>query len=207
MTEDPTDNDYGAAAWTLFIVCFVSGLIMQVQGLASVQRDYGGYYLWWTALTANAAIPGWIYNILTPMCFLLLSIYLVKLRKREGTLATASSFSSVGAGILWLTFYLTHLSAVDLVGVAISIFYWSGSIILFGITFILVGLIYMKRDSSTLTRLTGLSFVIVGLVGLVVGYIGGFTLLPWFTIYNFPWVTTAAILPCCLALILNIRER
>lgn len=78
--------------------------------------------------------------------------------------------------------------------------------IFLGITFFLIGIIYLRKGPITLTRLTGISFLVVGFIGVVVGYIGGFTLLPWFTIYDFPWVTTVAIVPSVLALVLATKK-
>ena len=121
-------------------------------------------------------------------------------RGEERDISITASVSSLSAGILWFIFFITYLFAIDLLGVALAIFYWSASIILFGITFFLMGIRYLKRNPTTLNRFTGLSFLIVGFIGIIVGYIGGFTLLPWFSVYDFPWVTALAIIPCCFAL-------
>jgi len=177
---------------------------MPLQGLSSVWRDHGGSYLWWTS--GYLGFDKSIFHFLTPVCFLLLAVSLYKQKTEDNLLDLVAGIGSIVAGVLWVAFFLTYRSAVDLTGVVLSIFYWSGAIILFGITFILVGIMYLNRGQLILTRLTGLSFMIVGVLAVIVGYIGGFTFLPWFTVYDFPWVTTAAILPCCLALVSELRE-
>lgn len=48
--------------------------------------------------------------------------------------------------------------------------------------------------------------MLVGLAAMVVGYIGGFTYIPWFMVYDFPWVTARAIIPCFLAMFSRLRD-
>ncbi|MHA1927351.1 MAG: hypothetical protein ACTSV2_02095 [Candidatus Thorarchaeota archaeon] len=193
--------------WILFILSFMAGLVMQLAGLSLGRRDSGGTYLWWGGLTILDTITVLIYCLLTPAALIIFSVYLFRFRKDVGNIALGASIIAILSGISWGLHYVLHRIAYDLVDVANAIMYWSVAMVFLGICFFLMGIIYLNSKSTTLTRLTGLSFIVVGLVGLIVGYIGGFTLLPWFTIYDFPWVTTTAIIPCCLALILNVKDR
>jgi len=212
MIEEPTNSkvtwNYPKLArvvWVLFILSFLAGLVMQLGGLTLSHRDAGDSFLWWKGLSIIEAISGMTYFLLTPSTLVLISVYYFLNRKNIGNIALVSSFSSLSASITWGMHFILHRIAYDHMDVAYAIVYWSMSVILLGITFFLMGIIYLKKEPTTLTRLTGISFLVVGFIGVVVGYIGGFTLLPWFTIYDFPWVTTLAIAPCCLALVNSLK--
>ncbi|MHA1137729.1 MAG: hypothetical protein ACTSSE_14710 [Candidatus Thorarchaeota archaeon] len=195
--------------WFSVIIFCTMGLTTQIHGFVSVDRFGVGSFLWWYGGYASPIpiIAALVYFELAPAIFFLLTLYLIKLGGREdgGTFAIIASLSSFFTACLWASFWFLFRAASDIYELAYSLIVWGGAIVLFGITFSLLGLIYIRRDSKILTRITGLSFIVVGLMGLVVGYIGGFTLLPWFTIYDFPWVTTAAILPCCLGLVQSLK--
>ncbi len=192
--------------WIFFILSFCFGLLLQLGGLFLLRRDSGGTYLWWGGITIIDTISGIVYYLLTPTALITLSVYLVLIRREIGNIAIVTCLSALISGITWTIHFILHRMAYDLLDVAYAIMYWSTAMIFLGITFFLIGIIYLRKGPITLTRLTGISFLVVGFIGVVVGYIGGFTLLPWFTIYDFPWVTTVAIVPSVLALVLATKK-
>jgi len=202
---------FGAFVWFSILFFSVMSLLTQLHGVHSGFREGIGTTVWWFReyYFTIYTIAFDAYFIYAPVFFFLLALYFLSLggKEQDGILAIVVSLTSFFTACIWAVFWQTAITASSISELAYSLIVWGGAIVLFGITFSLLGLIYMRRDSRTLTRVTGLSFIIVGLIGLIVGYIGGFTLLPWFTIYDFPWVTAAAMTPCCLALILNAKER
>jgi len=47
--------------------------------------------------------------------------------------------------------------------------------------------------------------VITGIVGIVIGYVGGFTLLPFITVFEIPVVSTVMIVPSLMGIYYHIR--
>jgi len=190
---------------TIHYIIFFS-LTLQLGGLTLVRTDAGGMYLWWSGLSILETISGLVYYTLTPITLLAFSLYLALLRKEIGNISVITSIIALVSGLSWGTYYILHLVAYDLQDVAYAIMYWSLSMVLLGITFALFGIIYLRHERTTMTRLAALSFIVTGVITVLVGYVGGFTFLPWFTIYDFPWVTAIAIIPCIISLVLTLSN-
>ena len=75
--------------------------------------------------------------------------------------------------------------------------------VLYGETFTLIGVTYILRKDETrfLSNLTGVSFVLAGLVIFGVGLIDGFAFFPFVTAENYAWVSGLTVIPCILAVL------
>jgi len=202
--NDEYQNIYGMVTWVSFILCYFFGLLMASGGIEYTTRDYVWYYQWW--VNPNLLLPNLVYNILTPACFFLLALFLYKQSTGGGPIRVITGICSIVAGMLWISYFIMYSTAVDSLGVGISTYFWSGSIISFGLAFLLVGVIYLLNETGGLSRITGVTFLLVGLAAMVVGYIGGFTNIPWFMVYDFPLVTALAIIPCFLAIFSRLGD-
>jgi len=165
MIEEPTKPEVAwnypklaRVVWALFILSFVGGLVMQLGGLKLVYRDVGGPYLWWSGLTIVDIFEVLTYFILTPVTLIVLSVYLVLIRNDVGIIAVGTSILVFISGVSWGMHFILHRMAYDLLDVAYAIMYWSTAMVFLGITFFLMGNIYLKKVPTTLTRLTGISF-------------------------------------------------
>ncbi len=193
--------------WLSLIFLFLMGLVTQIHGVEMVNRVFG-WSAWWYRENSFTifTISYDTYFIYAPVFFFLLSFYLLLQCRKDldGKLSVYASLSSFLTACIWAVFIFNNLTARSWDVYLNSMILWVGAIFFFGITFLLIGLIFLHRDSRTLTRLTGLSFLAVGLIGSFVGSCGG-AFIPWFTIFYYPWITTAAILPCSFAIIHEVK--
>jgi len=214
-SEEEFNRWLSSFIWLLFVFFCISGIIMQLNGLVSVHFDAGPSFLWWSGFPLfSRGLIMYIYLLGGPPFIFLVSWYVHSLREmeNESSLVSRASMISLLPGMLWaVSFYYQFFFKPDYYNFALRLIVWSGAIVFFGMTFFLVGLMMLKKQVGRrwLTIVTSASFMLVGFIGVVVGSIGGFTLLPFFSIYDFPWVTGTAIVPSILTIfyIYDYKER
>jgi len=196
----------GTLVWLCFLFFSSMALIVHQMGF----RGHFGVEMieYWYTVVSIVVLPIYVFFIFAPAFFFFLAYYLVMLSRKDhqsriSRLAGTGAISSFLTGVVWAIFYFILHTAENDYGLTQGVFVWGCAIVLFGETFVLIGVTYILRQdvSSFFSNLTGLSFILAGLVILTVGVIDGFALFPFISSRNYAWVTALTVVPCVLGVL------
>ncbi len=137
------------------------------------------------------------------LCNLLIKMH----RQYRGSLGLKAAIMALLTGILWMGHFLFYRSTHDVVVASLNNALLCTGAITLGITMILIGALYAQVLSGTsriLHPLVVISFIVAGIFGIAVGYIGGYSPLSIFTVFDIPLISIVMIIPCILAALFHL---
>ncbi|MCK5264766.1 MAG: hypothetical protein KAR03_04095, partial [Candidatus Thorarchaeota archaeon] len=151
-------ENFGRILWILGLVCGGSSILLQNGGLLS-----GSIITWWPEANFTP------YYALISLWLIVLTIYLYSATKFYSKILSSFGFvCALLATLLWVASYPRILN-----NIVLSVLLFEVSALLIGVVLFTVGLVYIARQEGhrILTYATGLSFLIAGGFGIVVGYV------------------------------------
>ena len=199
------EHSLGYATWSLGIFTAIACWYAQYIGVRVGSTDFGSM-VWWPVIIHLTFMP---ITIIWTFCMV---IYFRKMGHTSNKLASnLAALVSLLTAVFWVAAFLLifnvglddtptrYLQAQMTLGM--------GGITL-GFSLLLAGILYMMRSggSKALSVLTGITFLLTGGFGVLVGVSSGLSAIPLFTIYDIPWIPVVALVSSIMGIIFNLKR-